>query len=228
MGSKSEIIVPAVLQPETESVEVETGSGTRNLIEIAVIFGLLMAAIWTPQGQLNSFFSISAAACVVAFAIAGSWNWHELGLTRPLAGSGTILFAGAALCGVILLLGVGLRFAGAGYPIPWSRSWEYAIWALIQEFILQSIFFVRLESMFGGRKASVYCASLFAVAHIPNPVLTSLAFVGGWIFCELFRRYRNLFPIGVIHAALGITIAASFPESWLHHMRVGIGYLTLH
>lgn len=150
-----------------------------------------------------------------------------MGLTRPLTGAGTILLIGAGLCGLIWLCGAALRFAGAGYPIPWGRSWEYAIWALVQEFILQSLFFVRLESIFGSRRAIVYSATLYALAHIPSPVLTILSFIGGLIFCELFRRYRNLFPIGIIHAALGITIAASLPNPWLHHMRVGIGYLTL-
>ncbi|PYV85471.1 MAG: CAAX protease family protein, partial [Acidobacteria bacterium] len=38
-------------------------------------------------------------------------------------------------------------------------------------------------------------------------------------------RWRNLYPIGIIHAALGLTIAFSFPDRWLHHMRVGIGFL---
>jgi len=41
----------------------------------------------------------------------------------------------------------------------------------------------------------------------------------------MFRRYRNIFPLGLVHAALGLTIAASLPDHWLHHMRVGIGYL---
>jgi hypothetical protein len=41
----------------------------------------------------------------------------------------------------------------------------------------------------------------------------------------MFRRYRNIFPLGLVHAALGLTIAASLPDSLLHHMRVGLGYL---
>lgn len=86
--------------------------------------------------------------------------------------------------------------------------------------------FMRLESVLGSRRAVFWAASLYAVAHIPNPVLTSLSFFGGLLFCEFFRRWRNLFPLGIIHGALGITIAASLPDRWLHHMRVGIGYLT--
>ena len=174
------------------------------------------------------FFSIAAAACVVAFAITAKWTASEMGLTRPLAGVVSILISGALLCAGIALAGVALRFAGAGNPLPWGRSWQYAIWALAQEFILQSIFFLRLETILGPKRAVMAAASLFAFVHLPSPLLTFLAFCGGVVFCELFRRWRNLYPVGIIHAALGLTIAASLPDHWLHHMRVGIGYLTLH
>ena len=80
----------------------------------------------------------------------------------------------------------------------------------------------------GSRRAVLAAAGLFAVAHIPSPLLTLLSFLGGILFCELFRRFRNLYPIGIIHGALGLTIAASLPDHWLHHMRVGIGYLRFH
>jgi hypothetical protein len=55
-----------------------------------------------------------------------------------------------------------------------------------------------------------------------------LSFCGGVLFCKMFRRWRNLYPLGIIHGALGLTIAASFADKWLHHMRVGIGYLLIH
>jgi len=112
--------------------------------------------------------------------------------------------------------------------VPWKESSLYLAWALAQEFILQCIFFVRLESMLGSRRAVVAAAGLFAVARLPSPLLTLLSFCGGMLFCELFRSWRNLYPLGIIHGALGLTIAASLPDHWLHHMRVGIGYLRFH
>jgi membrane protease YdiL (CAAX protease family) len=225
MRNKAKII--AVTDAEGNSPATRhDGSRRRDLLEIGVVFGLIMAAIWTPQGRLNALFSVSAAGCVVAFAIAGRWTSREMGLRRLFSGAEKILLLGGVLCAVIWFLGWRLKFLGAAYPIPWSRSWQYALWALVQEFILQSIFFLRFESWLGCRRAIVCATLLYAIAHLPSPALTPLSFVGGLIFCELFRRYRNIFPLGVIHAALGITIAASLPDKWLHHMRVGIGYLT--
>ena len=226
MPDKFEIIVDQKTADVRLEHEANVGSRARNLLEIALVFALILAAVWAPQGRLNSFFSICAAVCEVAVAFAGRWGPRQMGLAQPMAGAAKILLAGMVLCGGIWAGGIALRSIGPGYPIPWVRSWQYAIWALVQEFILQSIFFLRLESVFDSRRAVFWAAALYAVAHIPNPVLTALSFLGGLLFCQLFRRYSNLFPLGIVHAALGLTIAASLPDKWLHHMRVGIGYLT--
>ena len=41
----------------------------------------------------------------------------------------------------------------------------------------------------------------------------------------MFRRYRSLYLIGIVHAVLGLTIVVTMPDSPLHNMRVGVGYL---
>ena len=232
MPQKSEVFsVSDSSELQAEQVHLQKYASSRrvrDVVEIAIVFALILIAVWTPQGRVNAFVSISAAAGVVAFAIAGRWSARELGLTRPLAGVGHILLVGAMLCGAIALLGIPLRFGGTGNLLPLSRSWQYVVWALAQEFILQGIFFVRLECLLGSRRAVLAAAGLFAVAHIPSLVLTLLSFLGGVLFCELFRRFRNLYSLGIVHGALGLTIAASLPDHWLHHMRVGLGYVRFH
>jgi membrane protease YdiL (CAAX protease family) len=56
-------------------------------------------------------------------------------------------------------------------------------------------------------------------------VLTTATLVGALVFCEMFRRYRSIYPIAIVHAMLGLTIGLTVPDNLLHHMRVGIGYL---
>ncbi len=137
----------------------------------------------------------------------------------------------------MLLVGLGLVVVivggtlALGLPVPANASWpqlhsivEYAVWALVQQFILQAFFFVRLETLLGGKRAVLLSSLLFASTHWPNPVLTVGTLLGALFFCEAFRRYRNLIPLGVVHAALGITLAECIPDQLLHHMRVGIGY----
>ena len=133
--------------------EIIVGSEIRDLLEIAIVFALILAAVWTPQGRLNAFFSLSAAACVLVVAFAGRWGPRQMGLAQPRGGAWKIFLAGGVLCGLIWVGGFALRSIGPGYPIPWNRSWQYAIWALVQELILQSIFFVRLECVLNSRRA---------------------------------------------------------------------------
>jgi membrane protease YdiL (CAAX protease family) len=107
-----------------------------------------------------------------------------------------------------------------------SAALGYLFWALQQELMLQSFFFNRLERALGSGKAVWVAAGLFALAHLPNPVLVPATLIGGLVFCKLFRRYRNIYTLVVAQTILGICFAATVPNTVHHHMRVGIGYLT--
>jgi len=208
-------------------------SDPANWIQVGLVYTLIMGAVWTPQGRLNTVVSLLAAFFILWFTARGGYSAHELGLALPPAG--VVATLGAGLLIVIVLAAAGLIVAnivianpGPTHPVPWNRAWQYAVWALQQQFILQSFFYVRLESLLGSRRAVLAATLLFASAHIPSPALTVMGFIGGLFFCEMFRRYRNIHPLGLVHAAMGLAIAASFPDRWLHHMRVGLGYLTYH
>jgi hypothetical protein len=200
-----------------------------SLFEVGLVLSLILAAIWTQLGVPNSCFIFSAILAVVAFSLQRRFSANELGMTRPLNGTVPVVLIGAALAVIVHWSGMAaLRVDGPAVVVPMERAWQYAIWALLQEFLLLSFFFVRLESVVGSKRAVLSSALLFAATHVPNPVLTVTSFLGGLLFCEMFRRWRNLFPIGLIHAGLGLTIAASFPDAWLHQMRVGVGFLSYH
>ena len=213
-------VSPAAIQPSLTNVVL--------LLQVALAFGLILVAVWTLQGSFNRAVVLLATCLILASTVAGQWGWRELGLARPLRGAAVVLGSGILLVAVISAAGAVVRVLGPPQALPWNKAWQYAIWALAQEFILQSFIYVRLESVFGARRAVLYASLLFAVAHIPSPLLTILSLLGALFFCEMFRRYRNLYPIGLVHGALGLSIAASLPDSLLHHMRVGIGYLMYH
>jgi hypothetical protein len=194
-------------------------------LQVGLIFALIMVAVWTPLGRASTIVSLVATLCILWLAVRRRYSVRELGLCRPGSGAMVILGSGILLIVAIVFAGWLLHDLGPAQPVPWRRAWKYAIWALEQEFILQSFFFVRLESLLGSRRAVMAAAFLFAAPHVPSPLLTGLSLIGGLLFCEMFRRYRNIFPLGLIHAAIGLTIAASLPDSLLHHMRVGLGYL---
>jgi membrane protease YdiL (CAAX protease family) len=218
---------PYHLPPFVQTQQPEPGLpfNLSDLQQVGMVFALIMIAEWTPQGRLNTIVSLLAAFCIVWCTVRSHYSVRELGLAQPRSGAFAILAVGALVVATIVVAGALMHNLGPAQLGPWKRAWQYAIWSLQQEFILQSFFFVRLESVLGGRRAAVRAALLFCIAHIPNPLLTVLSFIGALIFCELFRRYRNLYTLGVVHAVLGLTIAASLPDSLLHHMRVGLAYL---
>jgi membrane protease YdiL (CAAX protease family) len=73
--------------------------------------------------------------------------------------------------------------------------------------------------------ACLAAGALFGLVHLPNPVLTPVTFLGGWIMSEIFQRYRSVVPLGIVHGLVGLAIALAVPDQINHHMRVGLGYL---
>ena len=193
-------------------------------------YALLEATLWTPEGRLQILWMTLTTICILLFTLGGRYSAREMGLARPSAAASVwIVGGGLVLAGIIPVLAA-LTGANSAptHALPLPAAWQYAIWTFVQQFILQSFFYVRMESLLGSRRAVFAAAILFATAHIPNPVLIFTTLLGGLFFCQMFRRYRNIFPLGVAHAVLGLTIAASFSDAVLHHMRVGIAYLRLH
>jgi membrane protease YdiL (CAAX protease family) len=211
------------------SVVKLSSAGRQNLAvwgEILLILGLLEFIFWTPRSLLHSLLIIATVASVAWFGFRGRGR-EELGFVwSSRRGTVTILAIG---CGVAIA--IPLLAMASGHPVPanpdWPKFhnlWPYVIWALGQQFLLQSYFYLRFESLFGARTAVVVSAVMFALLHLPNLPLTAMTVVGGLFFTEMFRIYRSLYPLGIAHAALGIAIAYSLPDGLMHHMRVGLAY----
>lgn len=204
-------------------------AGGRGLIwEMAVGYGLLLAALWT-EGELRWVWAVAVTLWIVGVTAYHRPSLRELGLAwtgfvRSLWVVGLAAVAGAAML-------FGAHLAGTLHRYPPHRTLlavatGYLAWTLQQQFLLQSFFFLRLERLLGSRKAVWAAAGLFALAHVPNPVLVPVTLVAGLAFCELFRRYRNIYTLAIAQAILGMCLAAAVPDALHHHMHVGIGYLS--
>lgn len=199
--------------------------------EIALAYALIEAALWT-EGDARWLWSWVATAWIIGVTILRRPSLRALGLAAAgLRRALWVVPAAAVLAAAIVLAG---HLAGTLHSLTLRRGLYlgvlgYLFWALQQQFILQSFFFLRLESLLGnGKKAVLAAALLFSLAHVPNPVLTAATLVIGLVFCELFRRYRSLYPLALAHALLGLAVAVAVPEAVHRHMRVGIGYLNFH
>jgi len=204
--------------------------------QIVIVFVLLELALWSPTTHMrNRWAAVAVSTLLVLVTIdvlidpSPRLSFARLGFGFPKAsGAGAVLALGFA---ALLLIMIPVRWMGG--QIPANPAWfpnlpsvfGYTLWALMQEFILQSFFFNRFEELYGSSPAVWIASALFAAVHLPSPVLTTATLIGALFFCEMFRRYRSLYPIALVHAALGVAIGLVVPDSLLHHMRVGIGYL---
>jgi hypothetical protein len=99
----------------------------------------------------------------------------------------------------------------------------------MQQFLLQSYFLLRFMRLLPGKAAPIIAATtIFALAHLPNPILTPITLVWGAITCVLFLRYRNIYTLGLAHGIMGLCVAVTIPSTLHHNMRVGLGYLRYH
>jgi membrane protease YdiL (CAAX protease family) len=194
--------------------------------EILLVLLLLELVFWTPRSLVHTFLMVALLGSALWFGFRGR-NREELGFLWPSRG-GTVLIL-AIGCGVALA--IPLLFFLSGHPVPanpdWPKVknlWPYVAWALGQQFLLQSFFYLRFQSLLGARAAVLVSSVLFALLHLPNLPLTAMTVLGGLFFTEMFRAYRSLYPLGIAHALMGIAIAYSFPDSLMHHMRVGLSY----
>jgi membrane protease YdiL (CAAX protease family) len=197
-------------------------------LQLAVAYGLVECALWSSTTADRNRWALITAVAVVALLCVDRLPIRHLGLGLPsLQGTGIVLMAGAAICAVLVIAarGLGAQLDATTVLPVLSRSGGYLVFALLQEFLLQSFFFTRCEQIVGDSAAAWMAATLFAAAHLPNFILSTFSLAGALFFCEMFRRYRNVYVLGIVHAGLGLTVALCIPDRLLHHMRAGIGYL---
>ncbi len=217
-----------VKSPPMEAQRTGVRSRRRDIAEIAIAYGLILTVIWTPRPLQQMLWW--AAVLVIAAIIALSFD----GLRAMGLGAGNCFrsfwVVGAALAIAAAAVLIAARLHTLRQPentrLLIEAFWLYAIWSGVQQFLLQCFFLSRLLRLLpGARQAAFAAAGLFAAAHLPNPILSILTLVWGTLACLLFLRYRNLYPLAIAHAILGITIAVSVPGHVDHNMRVGLGYL---
>ena len=211
----------------------------RALFELAVAYVLIMSVIWSPRPWQRVLWLIAVAA--VATITVRSWEGHQaVGLRRKNFWRSLWIVVVALLLaamGVLLSMhlhtlrlpdappsGIGRSDDAVGHTLLFVRTyWAYALWTFTQQFLLQGFFLLRLLPT--AKMAALAAATLFALAHIPNPILAVATLVWGFAACLIFLRYRNLYPLAMAHAIFGVTIAIAIPGPVIRNMRVGLGYL---
>jgi membrane protease YdiL (CAAX protease family) len=206
----------------------EPGSA-RDLIELIFGYGLIVFIIWMPEFP-QRILSPIALIVTLAIVLARRPRLDDLGLGhRGLARSFWILPAAVVLTIVSVLVANRIGTLHPLYKGDLKHVTGYVVWTLYQQFLLNDYFMPRLTRLLGSESAAVVLAAvLFAMAHLPNLPLTAATLVWGTVSCALFRRYHNLYALGLAQGLLGLCFAVCVPDALHHHLRVGLGYLRYH
>ena len=203
-------------------------SKSRDLLELAIAYGLILAALWT-----------SDPAQTILFWIAWVWVIVATLLSRPSAANLGLRPANAARSALVplvalLISALAVWIASALHTLhafsfrmalSWP-FWAYILWTFLQQFALQDYFLLRVMRLVSNRPVAVLFAGiLFAGAHLPNPLLTAATLIWGIVSCMLFLRDRDLYSLGIAQGILGLCMAVTIPGAIHHEMRVGLGYL---
>jgi hypothetical protein len=104
-------------------------------------------------------------------------------------------------------------------------SWVgYLPWGLFQQYILNGYFLNRFDAVLSRRAAPLAAATLFSGAHLPNWFLMAVTLVAGYGCTRIYRKYNNLYFLGIAHATVGFLLFLVVPDSISHHLTVGPGW----
>jgi membrane protease YdiL (CAAX protease family) len=210
---------------------VRLSTRTRDWAELWVGYGLILVVVWTPNPWQRAFYwSAVAFIAVTAWLRRRETQPNGLGLRGLIPSLWIVPLAVAALfAGIAVARHLDTLHPLYG-PLPVvAHILAYAVWALVQQFILQVYVLLRLLRLEMRRWPAVALAAvLFSIAHIPNPVLVPITLAWGAATSLFYLRYRNLYALALAHGILGMGLAVCVPNPVHHHMRVGLGYLEYH
>jgi membrane protease YdiL (CAAX protease family) len=186
-----------------------------------------MAYIWVLRFT-HPYLWIAILACMLLSHLVRREGPRALGFGRRSLWECTHRFAPAITVLALVLLAAGLLLHTTR-RIPSEQAFfalaAYLPWGVLQQYLLNGYFLNRFDQSLSPRMAAWLTAALFSAAHTPNWFLMVVGLVGAWCSTQVYRRYRNLYFLGLAHAAVGFLLFVTVPDSISHHLDVGPGFM---
>jgi len=182
-----------------------------------------MAYIWSWRFTHPSLW-LPIAALILASHLAHRDRPAALGFQTRNFGICLRRFGPVLLGLVAAMLSAGLLL-GTIRPLGFEQAIYsfslYLPWGLFQQYLLNGYFFTRFETALSQNAAGILTSVLFSAAHSPNWFLMAVTPVLAYAAIWVYRRYKNLYFLGLAHAAIGFLLFFAVPDSVSHHLRVG-------
>jgi CAAX prenyl protease-like protein len=196
------------------------------ILEPVSIFAMIMAYIWSLRFACHWLWLGILGLMLVSHV------WHRedaphLGFRLGNLRACLVEFAPALAFFALAMLAAGLLLQTTR-PIRFDQaflSWAaYLPWGIFQQYILNGYFLTRFDALVSRRAAPVIAASMFCGAHTPNWFLMAVTLLLGYCCAVLYRRYKNLYFLGLAHGTVGFLLYLVVPDSISHHLAVGPGW----
>lgn len=199
--------------------------GRRKPLTAAEAFfftAVVLADIW-----LVHFRTRWGDVAPLVFVVVSFWAHGEtaasLGLTFLEARDAVRLWRMPLAIGAVA---VAVGIFASGRPIHLAyQGLLYFVWCVVQQILLQNIIYRRLRFALGANwDTSVLAGSLFALAHVPNPVLVPATLGWGTISTRMFERRPSLLVLAFMQTLLSSLLLWLTPGGLSQGFRVGPGY----
>ena len=198
------------------------------MAEVLGLFVVVESYIWLWQGAFPGALAV-VIVLTLGLALVSNLVIHgdrprELGLRGDNLRDSAVEVGAVTAAVALPLLAVGLltdsvRPVDSCEELPWGLFWSFG-----QQYLLQAFAYTRLREVIASTRAAAFAAAtVFALFHLPNPLLSMATLIMGWISCRLFQRHPNLVTLACSHALLSLTLAHTLPAEWMHGLRVGPG-----
>jgi membrane protease YdiL (CAAX protease family) len=196
------------------------------LAEPLAVFALIMAYIWELRYSHRGAWLGILGLMLLSHRLRGE-RAEALGFRRrnlrgcleelapPLVFLALVLVA----CGILLQTTRPMRSDQAFWALA-----GYLPWGLFQQYVLNGYFLNRFDSALSRRSAPMISAALFSGVHLPNLFLMAVTFLAGYASVRIYRRYNNLYFLGLAHGTVGFLLLLVVPDSISHHLIVGPGW----
>ncbi len=196
--------------------------------EALLVFAMIMAYIWKLRFTHPLFWFLPVALVLLSHLVRHE-RAGELGFGTRNFGN-CLRAIGPVLAGLDYMM-IGLRdCCSEPYDLGFVQAVEsfvvYLPWGLFQQYLINGYFLKRFEMGLSRRPARILTSALFCVVHTPNWFLMLVTPVAASAAIGVYRRYGNLYFLGLAHAALGFVIFMVVPDSVSHHLRVGPRWFT--
>lgn len=199
------------------------------LIGLLLLHGLVLAGIWlvAPLGDANGIMA------VVVLLLLGATIWLARRAAPMPPATIDLDTRHAPLDLAILVLpvlmaanldgGEQARALASTYP---ATLLKFLVITVMQFYLFLDlpVRVLRQRGVAAG-PASLACASVFVLLHLPNPLLMTTAGLLMWLFSWQYQQGRSMPVLVLLMALTATTITIALPESITGDLRIGPDYM---